>query len=148
MRYIIAFCIFILVFVVSFFGMGGQSLMNLVDVSGILLVIIFPFLFVCIFNGFSGVKNAFLIYKNISASKEVLMKALLVLKMYSKITWLSCIIAVVFSVLSYLGNIENSSYLYISIAVASDSILYAALINIFMLPFEIKIKKRMNENEK
>jgi membrane protein YdbS with pleckstrin-like domain len=102
--------------------------------------------YIIIIKGFIQFKTIFTknIDKNIS--KGTLLKKYLLLKMYSKITWLSCILAFVIAILNFLLSFafsNNMKALGPSVALISLSILYASIINIIITPFIMNTKEKL-----
>ena len=145
MRSFFLFALTILTTVLVYYGIGGKSFMNFIDVSCVLIVIIFPFLFTCIANGFSGLKTAFTIKTSKGITKENLLKAHSTIKMYGNTTWLSSLIVIVLAGISFLASYSENTefYMIISAVAAFISVLYAAIVNILLLPLKTTIKERM-----
>jgi FtsH-binding integral membrane protein len=118
------------------------------DFPSLLIVIIFPFILMYILNGNNALKMAFSAPFKKSKSKLTLLKAIEYFNNYNKITWLFAFIAVIIGFMAILVNPEDKSSFGPNMAVNLIVIMYAALVNVFIIiPFKILINKKIREFE-
>jgi hypothetical protein len=150
MRFILEIVIMVLAILGAYFTIGGSTgrgrMSIFLDLPSLIIVVIFPILFVIIVKGFSGIKTAFTIQKDKNASKETLIKANLALKMYGRMTWLASIMAIMIGAINFCANGEGIQALGPNLAFVLNSILYATLVNIIVVPFVTNTKERMENS--
>jgi flagellar motor component MotA len=124
----------------------GGSVWPYLDVPSIIIVGIFPFLFVSILFGFKDMGFAFSVLIRKETEKEKLIKALNFFKIYGRITWIAGYIAVLIGVIAILVYLEDKTALGPNMAVALISMLYSGIINVvIIIPFKAFIKKQLKE---
>ena len=126
--------------------MSGIHIFAFVDFLSLIIVGIFPFLFVSILFGFKNMLSALSICFKKDAEKDKLTMSYNLFKLYGKIIWLTGFIAVIIIVISMLTNLDDRSILGPKIAISLISLLYSGLLNIvIIIPFTALIKNKLKE---
>jgi hypothetical protein len=128
MRLIISLLSILFAVIVAFFWIDGRNLFVLVDIPSIIICIIFPLLFLIIIKGFSVFRSSFGIMVSKNVSKELLIMAMIFFKMYKKIQWLSCVLAVTIATICFLAFGEGQKTIGVYAAFALVSALYSSII--------------------
>jgi hypothetical protein len=116
------------------------------DISGLMIVGIFPFLFVSVLFGFKEMGLAFSAAIRKETEKEKLLNASYFFKIYGEVTWIAGGIAVLIGVIAILANLGDKTVLGTNLAFALISLLYSGIINIaIIIPFTVFIKKQLKE---
>jgi flagellar motor component MotA len=124
----------------------GLKLWNFFDLPSFILVVVCPFVVMGILYGGSALKSAFKAPFKKDSSKAVLSRAHEFFTAYSKITWFTGLVGVIIGIIGMLINLEDKSAIGPNLAVALISMLYAALVNIFVIiPFTILINRKIKE---
>jgi flagellar motor component MotA len=127
------------------FVTGGAPLWYL-DIPSLLIVGVFPFLFVSVLFGFKEMVSAFSAALEKGAGKEKLIRALNFFKIYGKTTWIAGFIAVIIGLVAILANLDDKTALGPNLALVLISMMYGGIINIaIVMPFTLFIKKQMKE---
>jgi len=144
-QYFISLIVFLISIVLTIATSGG-TVLPYVDVPSLIIVGIFPFLFVSIVFGFKEMKSAFSVAFKGGSEKEKLIKGLIFFKAYGKIIWISGFIAVLIGVIAMLIWLDDKTKLGPNLAVALISLLYCGIISIaIIIPFTAFIKKQLKE---
>jgi hypothetical protein len=143
MRLIITLFLTILAVLATFFFIGGEKVSVFLDIPSFIICVIFPLLFIITIKGFSTFKSSFAIIFNKNISKELLVEAKLFFKMFRKIIFLSCILAVVIAILNFLAFGEGRASIGINAALMLNSIIYLIIINILILPYSTYIEEKL-----
>jgi flagellar motor component MotA len=131
--------------ILTIFTSGG-ILWPYVDVPSLIIVGIFPFLFVSILFGFKEMVLAFSVSLKKETEKDKLMKSLNFFQIYSKTTWIAGFIAVLIGVVAILVNLEDKMALGPNLALALISMIYSGIINVvIIIPFTVFIKKQLRD---
>ena len=116
------------------------------DLRAVLIVIISPLIFMCIFYGFKNIRTAFSII-----SKNYDKKDLLCVKTFFEIYGITVfLVAFIASVLSFIALLryQTREEFGPAILLIAISFLYAGIINlVIVIPYLIIIKKKINEME-
>jgi len=124
--------------------MTGGSVIPLLDLPSFIIVGIFPFLFVSTLYGFKDMAHDFSVPFKKENTQNDLTKAFTFFQKYGKATWLMGLISVIIGIIGILANLDDKASLGPSVALAVESLLYSALINVLLvLPFKLFIKKQM-----
>ncbi|MDR0723331.1 MAG: MotA/TolQ/ExbB proton channel family protein [Treponema sp.] len=150
-RYGLSLIIFLAGIVLTIYASGGNVWLYL-DIPSLMMVGIFPFLFVSILDlfdnpgGFKKMALPFSIAFKKDTEKEELIEALHFFRVYGKTTWVAGLIAVLIGVIAMLANLEDRAALGPNLAVALISMLYSGIIQVVIItPFQICIKKRLKK---
>jgi flagellar motor component MotA len=144
-RYWFSFTVFFAGIIFTVF-LAGDKLLTFVDVPGLLIIGIVPFLFVSILFGFKEMVLAFSIQSIEEPDKETLKKSFRFFETYGKITLISGVISVIIGIVSMLKNLDDKSAIGPNLALALISIFYCCIIYvIIIIPFTVFIKNKLNE---
>ncbi|MDR0597108.1 MAG: hypothetical protein LBG14_01210 [Treponema sp.] len=139
----------VLVLAFSFAGsvfMTGGTLHGYLDVPGILIMALFPFVYQCLLFGFSTVKLAFAAGFRKDATVERITKAQLFFKSYGRIVWVTAFSVVVIAMVAILKNLEDPAALGPNMALAFLSLLYGGILHLaVIIPNSIFLKRRLIE---
>jgi flagellar motor component MotA len=137
--------VFLAGIVLTIFTSGGGISIYL-DIPSLIIVGVFPFLFVSILFGFKEMGLAFSVSIKKETERKKLVNALNFFKIYGKVTWIAGYIAVFIGVITMLANLEDKTALGPNLALALISMLYSGIINVvIIIPFTVFIKKQMKE---
>jgi len=143
-RYFLSIAVF-LVCLVSIILLAGNSILAFVDLYGLSITIILPFIFVSILFGFREMASAFSVSLKEQAEKDKLFRALNFFKTYGKTVWVVGIITVIISCISLL-RLDDRKYFGPYVALALETIFYCGIINVLIIiPFIALIKNKLNE---
>jgi flagellar motor component MotA len=145
-RYLVSLIVLLTGVVLTIFTSGG-ALWPYIDIPSLIIVGIFPFLFVSIVFGFKRMKSAFSAALKNESEKNKLIEALVFFNAYSKTIWVSGFIAVLIGVIAMLVWLEDKTKFGPNLAVALISLLYCGIISIaIIIPFTIGIKKQLKKD--
>jgi flagellar motor component MotA len=147
-RYIIS-----LIFGVFFFLFTGivcgSTPYTFYDLPSLIFAVVCPFVIMSTLYGGSALKSAFNAPFRKDSSKAVLSRAYEFFTAYSKLTWFTGLLGILIGIVGMFKNLEDKSAFGPNLAVAFVSIIYAALVNNFVIiPFQILLNKKMKELEK
>ena len=126
----------------------GLNLLYLVDISSILIVIIFPLVFMWILNGWKSISSAFLIINDKNKNKKDLLKAKAFFENYGKTILTIAFVAFIVAFISMMKNLEDKAALGPNIALAAITLAYGGIINmIVILPYKSFINRKILEVE-
>ena len=142
-RYALSLLVFFAGFCVTIL-ISGDSILVLLWLPSFIAVGIIPFLVVSVLFGFKNMAAAFSSAIKEETEKENLLKAVEFFKFYGKMTWIAALIAVIFGIVSILGNLEDKAMFGPNVALALMSLFYGGLINaVLILPFTFLLKKQL-----
>ena len=144
-KYIISILVFFSCIVLTIFSSGG-TVLPYIDIPSLIIVGIFPFLFISIVFGFKEMASAFKISFKKEPERDKLIKAINFFKAYCKATWISGFIAMLIGVIAMLIWLEDKTKLGPNMAVALISLLYCGIINVvIIIPFTVYIKGHLDK---
>jgi hypothetical protein len=133
------------VFVLSFIGFSGFDLFF--DPLPLIIVVLFPLIFQCIFYG-NFLKRAFCIAFEKNSSKDYLQKAYSFFENYGQIIWITAITLVAIYTVICMKYLEDKSGLGQMLQFLIDTIIYAGLLHLLIvLPYKIIIKNKIISSE-
>ena len=142
-RYCLSLMVFLAGIILTINASAGRASFYL-DIPSLIIVGIFPFLFVSILFGFNEMRSAFSVPFKKGTEKYKLIKSLNFFKIYGETTWIMGIISVLIGVIAVIVVLEDKSTLDLNIAVLLISLLYSGIINVvIVIPFTVLIKKRL-----
>jgi len=126
----------------------GSNLLYLVDISSILIMIVFPLIFMWIFNGWKSISSAFLIIVDKNKNKKDLLNAKAFFENYGKTIFSIAFTAFIVAFIAMMKNLEDKAALGPNMALAAITLAYSGIINmIVILPFKIFINRKIIEAE-
>ena len=126
----------------------GSNLLYLVDISSILIMIIFPLIFMWILNGWKSISSAFLIIGDKNKNKKDLLNAKAFFENYGKTIFSIAFTAFIVAFIAMMKNLEDKAALGPNMALAAITLAYGGIINmIVILPFKIFINRKIIEAE-
>ena len=144
-RYLVSLLICAIGIVCTILATGGSAL-NYLDLPSLIMVGLFPFLFVSVLFGFKNMASAFSAPLQKEGEKGKLIQALHFFKMYAKTTWFAVLVAVILGTVGTLAQLDDLSKLGVYIALVIISPLYCGIINmVIIIPFTIFIKMHLHE---
>ncbi|MDR2192993.1 MAG: hypothetical protein LBP19_00750 [Treponema sp.] len=142
-NYFLAGLVAALCFAAVVFTSGG-TLDTFADIPSIIIMVIFPLAYQWMLFGASYGKDAFISPFKAEASLAQLSRARLFFKSYRKVAWITALIVVIIGFVTIMKYLEVKEMLGPNLAIASISLLYAGLIDIFIIiPYNIILTKRM-----
>jgi hypothetical protein len=134
---VVSTCIFII--------SSGGIILNVFDPMAIIIMILVPFLFQCIFHGKFFI-NAFTIICKKEEQMDTWVKAYNFFKNYEQFTWLIAILFLLIRFIILLIWLENRDGLGPNIKFMANIIIGAALLDLLIiLPYKIVIKKHLTQ---
>ena len=131
-------CFLVIICLLSGFGV---NISMFVDIPSIIVVVIFPLIFIGILHGYKNIGTAFTIISNKEPERETLENAKTFFEYYSKTIFSISFIAFIISFMAMMNNLENKDALGPNMAIASILLLYAGIINmVIIIPYKIIIK--------
>jgi flagellar motor component MotA len=125
---------------------SGGLIADFLDLSAVLITVIFPFIYQWAFFGPSVIKKAFTAGFKESASMEDIKTAQLFFKSYAKIVWFSVLLPIVIGTITMLKHLEDPTMLGPNMAMILISLLYAIIIELtIIIPHLIILKRRITE---
>jgi hypothetical protein len=122
----------------------GSALYTFVDIPSLIIVGIFPLIFVTVLFGFKKMVSAFSIPSKKEANKEELAAGLYFFKTYGTTIWVAGLISVFIAVVGMLENLEDKMMLGPMVALALISILYSGILYmVIIIPFTVFINKKV-----
>ncbi len=126
-------------------AMGGD-VAYFIDLPSLVIVLIFPFLYLSALYGFSGVALAFRTTGNKDAVEAELRVSLAFFRSYGKATWLFSLFAACSSTIVMLGDLTDPSELGAYFAIILICPLYAVMFNLLLtLPYAAHAERRLAE---
>jgi flagellar motor component MotA len=115
-----------------------------VDIPSLIIVGIFPLIFLSVLLGFKKIISAFSIPSKKEANKEELLAGLHFFKIYGRTIWIAGFISVLIAVIAIMASLEDKMALGPNLALALISLLYCGVLNIvIIIPFTVLIKKQL-----
>jgi hypothetical protein len=128
-----------------FITSSGGIIPNVFDPMAIIIVVLLPFLFQCVFYGKYFV-NAFAIIGKKEEKKEAWIKAYNFFKNYEQFTWLIAILFLLIRFIIVLIWVESKDGLGPNIKFMANVIIGAVLLDLLViLPYKIVIKKQLTQ---
>lgn len=144
-RYVIALLVFFAGIVLTIVT-AGVNVSPYVDIPGLILAGLVPFLFVSIVFGFKDMALAFSVALKKETAREQLIQSLNFFTVYGKTTWIAGFIAVLIGVVGILANLEDRMALGPNMALALIAMLYSGILYmVLILPFTVLIQKQLKE---
>ena len=134
---ILVFTAIILLFTSFILGLGFD-LAFLVDLPSMLLVIVFPLIFMGILHGWKNIGSAFSILYKKNTVKKDLIYAKVFFENYSKAVFSIAFIAFVMAFLAMMVNLDVKEQLGPNMALATILLVYAGIINmVIIMPYKM-----------
>jgi hypothetical protein len=119
-----------------------------IDLPSVLIIIIFPLIFMGILHGWKNIGSVFTIFCNKNIGKKDLLSAKTFFESYCKIIFSIAFISFILSFIAMMKNLEVKEELGPNMALASFILLYAGIINmVIIIPYKIIIKRKIMEME-
>ena len=142
-RFLVSLVVCIIGIFYSFFISSG-SIPVFFDFPSIIIIGIFPFIYVCILFGFKDMVAAFSTALKKEEGKDKLILALTFFKKYEKIIWIMGFINTIICVIIALRNIDDIPAIGPNFSLALIPLLYCGIINlVIIIPFTLFIKKQL-----
>jgi hypothetical protein len=142
-RYIVALGLYLILIKLPIFMAGEISLF--MDLGTIIMVVIFPFLFVNVLLGFSQTKLAFKAAVCKDADRSTFTLALNYFKLWGKITWVTTILTIVIGAIQIFENQcagEGAVWALMLVALYHAALIVA----LFIIPSKMLIKSKIITN--
>ena len=148
-RYFISLVLTIMVLLFTNLVLGlGFSFVYLLNLPSIVIVIIFPMIFMWILHGWKNIKSAFTIFCKKDTDKNELLNAKVFFKNYSKTLFSIAFIVFLMSFMAMMTNLEVKEHLGPNMALASVLIVYTGIINmVIIIPYNIIINRKIMQIE-
>jgi hypothetical protein len=127
--------------------LSGSQPFQYVSIPSLIIVGLFPLVFVTVLFGYKNMVLAFSIPKKKETSKEELILGLHFFKTYGITIWVTGFISVLIAFLSIMENLGDKMALGSMLALMTLSLLYCGILYmVIIIPFTVFInKKRLNE---
>ncbi|MDR3355684.1 MAG: hypothetical protein LBO04_00640 [Spirochaetaceae bacterium] len=127
----------------------GGGFFIFIEITSILIAIIFPLVFMLIMYGRKEISASFSVLFNETPDKKVLENAKGFFENYRKTENALAVAAFIINIIVVFATLEYKETLLVNIAVALIVLLYAGIINIaIIIPYNIIIHKKIMEMEK
>ena len=145
LRYWLSLLVFFIGFYLTVTMSGGHPFIY-VDIPSLIIVGVFPLIFLSVLFGFKKMISAFSIPSKKEANKDELMEGLYFFKIYGRTIWFAGFISVIIAVVAIMFSLGDIMALGPNLALALISLLYCGLLSIvIIIPFTVLIKKQLKE---